>query len=224
MVVMESSSSSPRVSVVRSVFTLIALASLVGACVYEDEPPRQLTKDPKPYTPDPAPSGSAPDPNAPPTSPAPTTPSSPSPMLVEVDSDQTMNAVGGDGVGVFVEYKRGGHWHLWWTCDTNQTKQACDFTVSAAVASGNVSNVDATELAGGFVTSSSASRVDAKSTTKTEVHGVRFDTNPGAVITVEAAVGALKDGAFLFFVQNGQVNGGFAGKLTNPLQLQGNAP
>ena len=158
--------------------------------------------------------------------PAPITPgnSSPSPMLVEIDADQTMTAVGGEGVGVFIEYFKGGHWHVWWTCDTAQTRQSCDFSVSAAAASGNVSNVDASELAGGFVTTSTASRVEAKSTTTTEVHGIRFDTNPGAIVTVDASVGGLKDGAFLFFVQDGKVNGGFAGKLTNPLQLQGNAP
>jgi hypothetical protein len=145
-------------------------------------------------------------------------------MLVEIDTDQTMDAVGGDGVGVFIEYSKGGHWHVWWTCDTTQTRQSCDFSVSATAASGTITNVDATALPAGAVSSATPSRVDAKSTTTTELHGVRFDTKPGAVITVDAAVGGLKDGAFLFFVQDGKVNGGFAGKLTNPLQFQGNAP
>ena len=112
-------------------------------------------------------------------------------MLVEIDTDQTMTAVGGEGVGVFIEYAKGGHWHVWWTCDTAQTRQSCDFSVSAAAASGNVSNVDASELAGGFVTTSTPSRVEATSTTTSEVHGIRFDTAPGAIITVDAAVGGL---------------------------------
>ncbi|MBX3261762.1 MAG: hypothetical protein KIS78_06580 [Labilithrix sp.] len=193
----------------------MSLASL-GGCVYEDEPPRRLAPEPQPYSPDPAPGTSSGDPG--------TSPASPAPMLVEVDADQTMNAVGGEGVGVFIEYARGGHWHVWWTCDTTETGQSCDFSVSATAASGNVTNLDLTELAGGYATSPNPSRVEASSTTTTEVHGVRFDTNPGAVITVDAAVGGLKDGAFLFFVQDGKVNGGFTGKLTNPLQLQGNAP
>jgi hypothetical protein len=201
---------------------LVATLALLGACVYEDAPPRQLNQDPNPYPP------AAPEAPAPPTAPsAPSgTPSSGngSPMLVEIDTDQTMNAVGGEGVGVFVEYASGGKWHVWWTCDTKQTKQDCDFVVSAAVSRGTVSNVDATELPGGFVTSSSPSRVDAKSTTANEAHGVRFQTMPGAIVTIEAAVGALTDGAFLFFVQDGKVNGGFAGKLTNPLQFQGKTP
>ena len=145
-------------------------------------------------------------------------------MLVEVDTDQTMTATGGDGVGVFIEYFKGGHWHVWWTCDTAQTRQSCDFAVGAAAASGALWNLDASELTGGSATSPTASRIEATSTTTTEVHGIRFDSEPGAVITVDAAVGGLKDGAFLFFVQDGKVNGGFAGKLTNPLQLQGKAP
>jgi len=211
-------------NVMKSAVSLLVLtlsAGGVGGCINENEPPRRLAPDPKPYSPSGA---SAPGDEE--TGTAPVTPgsSSPAPMLVEVDSDQTMTAEGGEGVGVFIEYFKGGHWHLWWTCDTAQTRQSCEFSVSAAAASGNITNVDASELPGGFVTASTPSRVDAKSTTTTEVHGIRFDTNPGAVLTVEAAVGGLKDGAFLFFVQDGKVNGGFTGKLTNPLQLQGNAP
>ncbi|HVH46587.1 MAG TPA: hypothetical protein VM925_29805 [Labilithrix sp.] len=204
---------------------LVALSTL--ACAYEDRPPRRLGADPAAYSPDRAPTDSTDEPETPtkaPTTPASPAQASPAPMLVEIDADQTMNAVGGEGVGVFVEYTRGGHWHVWWTCDTAQTKQSCDFSVSASVASGNVSNLDVTELEGGFAAMSTPSRIDAKSTTTTQLHGIRFDTNPGAVITVDAAIGSLKDGAFLFFVQDGKVNGGFSGKLTNPLQLQGNAP
>jgi hypothetical protein len=190
----------------------LSLGGLMG-CVYENEPPRRLAPEPE-ATPAPSETG---------TTPAPST-GSPSPMLVEVDTDQTMTAVGGEGVGVFIEYFKGGHWHVWWTCDTAKTRQSCDFSVSATAASGTIDNLDAGELAGGLVTSPTASRVDATSTTTTEVHGIRFDTAPGAVITVDAAVGGLKDGAFLFFVQDGKVNGGFTGTLTNPLQLQGNTP
>lgn len=151
-------------------------------------------------------------------------PNAVAPMLVEVDPDQTMNAVGGEGVGVFVEYGSGGHWHVWWTCDTAHTSQSCDFAVAVSTAPGALSNVDITELAGGFLSSTTTTRIDARSTTTTEVNSLRFDTDPGAVITVEASVGGIRDGAFVFFVQDGQVNGGFTGVLTNPLQLQGKTP
>lgn len=203
---------------------LFFLTAASAACVYENEPPRRLGPDPAPaYSSDPAPAPSGSTSSSGGSTSSSSGSTSPSPMLVEIDTDQTMNANGGDGVGVFIEYGKGGHWHIWWTCDTNQTRQSCDFSVSAA-ASGNITNIDATQLPGGFVTSSTTSRVDAKSTTTTEVHGIRFDTAAGAIVTVEASLGGLKDGAFLFFVQDGKVNGGFTGKLTNPLQVQGNAP
>jgi hypothetical protein len=89
---------------------------------------------------------------------------------------------------------------------------------------GDIKNLDSGELAGGFVTSPSPTRIDAKTTTTTQVHGVHFDTSAGAVLTIEASIGGLKDGSFLFFVQDGKVNGGFSGKLTNPLQLRGKTP
>src|SRR4051812_10475646 len=121
-------------SVSAALVTMGSLGLLASGCIYDDEAPRQLSPDSTPYTPstpDRSASGTADSVGAP-------TGVSPSTMLVEVDADQTMNAVGGEGVGVFVEYRRGGHWHIWWTCDTKQSAQICDFSVSAAAASGNV--------------------------------------------------------------------------------------
>jgi hypothetical protein len=62
------------------------------------------------------------------------------------------------------------------------------------------------------------------STTTTQVHGVTFQTDPGAVVTVDAHIGNFHDSSFLFFVQDGQVNGGYSGRLTNPLQFVGKTP
>lgn len=195
--------------------TLAASFAWIGGCVYDNEPPRRLGGDPTPTSP--APPASA-------TSSSSSSGGAGAPLLVEIDTDQTMDAVGGDGVGVFIEYQKGGHWHLWWTCDTNKTHQACELSVSATAMSGSITNFNAAELAGGFATTPTPSRVEASSTTTTEVHGVRFDTDPGAIITVDASLGGLKDGSFLFFVQDGKVNGGFAGVLTNPIQVQGTTP
>jgi hypothetical protein len=187
---------------------VLPLALAASACIYENEPPRRLVDAPPPE-----PSADSPSP-----------PSSAAPMLVEVDADQTMTAVGGDGVGVFVEYAKGGHWHLTWTCDTNYTQKSCDFAIDAAAASGTITNVDSSGAPPASVTTPMAARVEIRTTTTTELHSVRFDTSAGAVITLEAAVGAIRDGGFFFFVQDGKVNGGFAGALTNPLQLQGSTP
>jgi hypothetical protein len=198
----------------------IALAVSLVACVYDTESPhgrdRYADSDPTPS------GGAASGPVG--STPDTASPASAAPMLVEVDTDQTMTADPGQGVGVFMEYAAGGHWFIWWTCDTAKTGQDCDFKVSATAATGTLSNVDASNLAGGFLTTPTPSRIDAQARTSNGVHGVAFDTVPGGVITVEASVGGVKDGSFLFFVQDGKVNGGYAGKVTNPLQLQGKTP
>ncbi|MDB5215186.1 MAG: hypothetical protein JWO86_3113 [Myxococcaceae bacterium] len=208
----------------------IALTTTLVACVIEDAPPRRLAGDPTPATPvgtaTPVGSGTGTvggTPSADPTG------VSPSPILAIVDTDQVMNADPGEGVGVFTEYSGGGKWHVWWTCDTAKSQLQCDVALSVTAASGTISNLDSTALDNGSAQLSNASRIDAQTTTTTQVHGIRFDTNPGAVITLEATVGGLREGpgpnrSFFFFVQDGKINGGFTGRLSNPLQLQGKTP
>ena len=141
------------------------------------------------------------------------------PITVVVDTNQTMTAVGGDGVGVFVEYKSGGHWAVWWTCDTTRSKLGCTFTITGTAA-GNLKNLtgdkDAQLVNGGLSVSS---------TVATEVHEIGFDTNPGEKLTLNAKVAGIDPTSSLFFfVQDGKINGGFTGKLTNPLIFQPSSP
>lgn len=147
------------------------------------------------------------------------------PLLVDVDTGKVMSATPGDGVGVFVEYAAGGHWHVWWTCDTNVSGQSCAMDVRISVATGAIGNA---KIQDGSSTSTQlatrAASLEATSTTTTTIDGVDFDTSGGAAITVDAAVGGIRDGKFLFFVQNGQVNGGYQGTLTDPLQLEPSSP
>ena len=206
----------------------LALSATLFACVIEEAPPRRLGhdstagSDPVPY---PAPSAGT----AVGDTPLPPAPASSSPMLVVVDTDQVMNADPGQGVGVFTEYSAGGKWHIWWTCDTAKSRQPCDVSLAATAATGTIGALNSEALQGGTVTTPNPSRVEAQVTTTTQVHGISFTTAPGAVITVEATVGGLKEGpgpnrSFFFFVQDGKINGGYTGALTNPLQLQGNKP
>lgn len=154
-----------------------------------------------------------------------TPPSGTEPMLVEVDTGKTMKAAPGDGVGVFVEYAAGGKWHVWWTCDTNQTRQACNFSVAITPQSGAVTNVKTEAFAAGDVLSVDApQQISLATRTTTQVHGLTFDAVAGAPIRLDASVSGLKDSGFIFFVQDGVVNGGFSGVLTNPLLLRGKTP
>jgi hypothetical protein len=148
-------------------------------------------------------------------------------MLVVVDTDRTMNANPGDGVGVFTEYRAGGHWRVWWTCDTNKTAQSCSFDVSASLSSGgsgagitNVASIGNTSLVPG----GSDTEAEGQATTTTSTDGISFDAPAGATITIDARMDGQDDGSFLFFVQDGKINGGYAGTLTDPLMLQPSAP
>lgn len=200
---------------VRAVLAL-AVALPLGGCVIEDDHHHYHDRDGYGY------GGTAPTPV--PSTSGTTTPSTPpSPLLVEVDTDQTMSADPGGGVGVFVEYAKGGYWHVWWTCDTNITSQQCTYAVNLSVATGSITNVDSGDIAN-FVTAPTANRLEARTTTTTQTHGIYFNSDPGAVLTVDASLDGLQDGSFLFFVQNGKVNGDYKGTLTNPLQFQGNTP
>lgn len=200
---------------------LAIFASAVTGCVIENDHPRRLGPSP---TYDDGTYGGATGSNSGSNGGTDSTNTATAPMLVEVDTDQTMTADPGQGVGVFVEYGAGGHWHVWWTCDTARTNKPCDVDVSIASGNGPIANLDASQLASGYVTTPEPTRVEASVRTTNEVHGLKFDTLPGAVITLEATVSGLKDGSFLFFVQDGKVRGGFQGVLTNPLQLQGKTP
>jgi hypothetical protein len=147
------------------------------------------------------------------------------PLLVDVDTGKVMNATPGNGVGVFIEYASGGHWHVWWTCDTNVSDQSCAMSVAVSVGTGQITNAKIQQ--GASTTESiatTANSVQAASTTSTSLDGIDFDTAPGAIITVDAVVSGTRDGRFLFFVQNGQVNGGYQGTVTDPLELEPTAP
>jgi hypothetical protein len=144
------------------------------------------------------------------------------PMLVIVDSDKTMTAEPGQGAGVFVEYFRGGHWHVWWTCDTTLTKQSCPYDIGLSVSSGKIFTVKSEGFdASSTLSTGSSTQIKATTITTNTVQGLTFDTDPGAVITLDAAIAGVRNSDLLFFVQDDKIRGDYAGKLSNPLMLQG---
>jgi hypothetical protein len=156
---------------------------------------------------------------------------SPNPMLVEVDSDQVMAISAGDGVGVFVEYGTGGHWHVRWTSDTNASQVARSFDLRFTVSSGSFSNFGSEGFAATdqlYTTGDAPQSLEAITVTSGTIEGLHFDTAPGSVVLIDALVDGLHQlpgvSTFLFFVQDGRVNGGFQGTLTNPLMFQGKTP
>lgn len=153
-------------------------------------------------------------------------PAAQTPLLVTVDTDKVMNATPGEGVGVFIEYKTGGTWHVWWTCDTSKSGKSCAFDILATASTGTIKNVKPENL---LATDTSKQPTDASlqviANVGTKASGVFFDTDPGTRIEIDALIGEVpKAGDYLFFVQDGQVKGGFTGVVTNPLQLEPSIP
>ena len=146
------------------------------------------------------------------------------PVLVQVDTDQTLETTPGQGIGVYVEYATGGHWNVSWTCDTALTSLTCSFMVTASVAAGAITDPTAMiAMASDAFTlePSGGASVSASSTTTSGADGFTFDTAPGARITVNVGLNAPVS---FFFVQDGKVNGGYQGPLANPLMFEPSTP
>jgi hypothetical protein len=148
------------------------------------------------------------------------------PILALVDTNLTMTAAPGQGVGVFAEYAAGGQWTVWWTCDSlvDTANPPCQFDVKISVESGSISAPTTNGFAVTDTFTSSATQIEGVTTTSTGSDGVTFQTAPGAVITLSATVGGQYDGRFLFFVEGGKVDDGYSGTVTDPINLQGSTP
>jgi hypothetical protein len=157
--------------------------------------------------------------------PAPATDGGVPPMVVEVDPNGTLSATPGLGVGVFAQYVAGGHWLVWWTCDTSVTGQSCLFTISVSPVQGTLSNVDGTQNGmTAAVAGATPSGFAVTSSTSTGRNQVTFDAQPGASVELDAFVEPAPNQNYLFFVQNQRVNGGYQGDLTDPLILEPSSP
>ncbi|MCL2447712.1 MAG: hypothetical protein FWD17_02060 [Polyangiaceae bacterium] len=146
------------------------------------------------------------------------------PLVAVVDTDRVLTATPGQGVGVFTEYQGGGHWHVWWICDTAVTQSPCAFEIHVTSSGGAISNVQSEGIPVRSWLSGTAREVTASTVTSRELDGVTFDAPAGQAIEVDAQVNGTRDGRFLFFVQDGTVNGGYAGRLTNPLVFSPSSP
>jgi hypothetical protein len=145
------------------------------------------------------------------------------PLTVVIDTNQTMTAQGGQGVGVFVEYSASGHWHVLWACDTSLSGLSCDFTVN--VTGTGIANASTSQFAASdTLTTPSATQLVATTLTTTQIDEVDFDATAGATIQVDVTVSGLRDGNFFFFVQDGKIDGNYQGPLTDPLIFEPSAP
>jgi hypothetical protein len=144
-------------------------------------------------------------------------------MLVRVETGKTLRATPGEGVGVFVQYESGGHWTVWWTCDSRQSSRTCNYEVDATARSGKITNVagyDGTTLAPPGGSRSDTPAFPIKGSVTNDIQGVTFDTAPGEIIQVKATLDGSSDGSLFYFVDGDKVKDGYHGQLSDPLDFQ----
>lgn len=62
------------------------------------------------------------------------------------------------------------------------------------------------------------------SSVTTETNEITFFTTPGATIALDAQLDATESGTKLFFMQDGEINGGYRGVITDPVMLVPSTP
>lgn len=146
-------------------------------------------------------------------------PGTQSPLLVRIDADQVIESPTGEGVGLFVEYGAGGFWRLWTTCDTNHSAQSCWFDACASIVDGSsdirfaageeLEGEDRIEL---FSDGQTCMSVD----TDTDIDGVTFETEPGALVRLEVWLDGFLESRYVYWVGDGVLH---TGAPTNPVDF-----
>lgn len=145
-----------------------------------------------------------------------------------IDADATLQAKGGDGVGVFVEYKTGGHWHVFTACDfnqpTNPNGMACTFEVSASVISpgAKISNAQGESLANkDSVALQGDGSAHLFTETTTGLNGMTFDAPVGAVVELDVLLDSVEDPHYFYWIGKKVLH---QGGPSDPLDLAPSEP
>ncbi|MFO0760848.1 MAG: hypothetical protein U0359_30505 [Byssovorax sp.] len=159
-----------------------------------------------------------------------TTPQLDDPREVSITPDKTLDSPPGEGVGMFVEYATGGHWHVYTTCDSlvtsnndgSQVSCAFDAFFTVVDGSGKITNAVGENLEGkDAVTVAGDGTVHLFADTDTDTDGITFDTAPGAVIELEAYLDGNPEPRFIYWFGDTILH---AGAPTDPVQFRPSAP
>jgi len=139
-----------------------------------------------------------------------------------VDTDQTLEATPGEGIGVFIEYAAGGTWHVYATCDTKISNMSCAHDVSVTVPAGSgFGGIRHDGLEGRDAVQEYSDGLDLLTDTSSDFDGVYFETDPGATVRFETWMDGEADARFVYWVGGGAVH---AGAPSNPLDLVPSQP
>lgn len=131
--------------------------------------------------------------------------------IVEARIDSDAELAGrepGQGVGVFVEYRSGGYYHIDLTCDTQLSGYGCSWWVVAEPDEGSVFAVSSYQLERSDYFEVGAGSVALSAYTSDELDGVSFRTRPGATLRLYVTLDAFPESRFVYWVGDGAVHGG----------------
>lgn len=140
-----------------------------------------------------------------------------------LDADGLIDVDPAEGVGVFVEYSAGGHWHVFTSCDSNVSRHDCLFDVVVHAtgpngilgASGDsLEDDDSVSLFG-------SDGVQMVSYTDYDFDGFYVDTDPGAGLSVDALLDDQCAATYVYWVDQQAVH---AGAPSTPFELVPSAP
>lgn len=148
--------------------------------------------------------------------PANPTPAGPTPRI-SIDTNRTLHASPGQGVGLFITYTAGGQWKLEWSCDTNVSRShACNFEI--AVGTKGVSDIASTPASA--VVQRDAVSFHVRTVTTTTLDTATFRTEPGSAIALTMRVDGQVFPRLMFFVSDGQLSTA----PTDPIELVPSEP
>jgi hypothetical protein len=143
--------------------------------------------------------------------------------LVTIDADATIPLDPGESVGLFVQYARGGHWIVSTTCDTRTSGASCAFDVVISPAPGAAFS----NLSGQGLTREDTLELQDDGTvhlvtaTSLEIDGLTFDSDPGALIQIDALLDGADEPRLVHLVSDGAV---VEGVPTNPVEISPSSP
>jgi hypothetical protein len=140
---------------------------------------------------------------------------------VAIQPDQALSAGPGEGVGIFVEYRSDGKWHLWTTCDTFTSKAVCSFNIFATLPAAHLQY--ATDQVEGYdqVKDLGDGQVELIVDTDSDVDGLVLEADVGAPLTLEAYLDGNDAAPFVYWVSDNVIH---TGAPDNPVQFVPAAP
>jgi len=143
--------------------------------------------------------------------------------IADIETNGTMTIAPGEGVGVFIEYEKGGVWRVRTTCDSKLDgyRSPCYFQVSATVSGGSASSlVLGSSSYEGWATAR-GNALDYSGWIYDGVGGMVFSASAGATVQFKVLLDSLPEARFTYWMGNDALH---YGAPSNPIHLRPTVP